>query len=69
MQDIFLRKDNYKDEPWYNELLIFCAIGVCQPKDKEHIKPLREVLAVLDYETRMFSKDGKDYIAGGTEQA
>lgn len=63
MHDIFFRKDNYKGEPWYNELLIFCAIGVCQPED-EHIKPLQEALSVLGYETRVLSKDGKSYIAG-----
>lgn len=63
MHDIFFRKDNFKDEPWYNELYIFCAIGVCQP-EKEHIEPLKDALSVLGYETRLLEKDGKTYIAG-----
>lgn len=67
MVDIFLRKDNFADEPWYNEMLIFCAIGVCQPEEA-HIAPLRDALAQLGYETHLSHHDnGKIFVVGGGE--
>jgi hypothetical protein len=64
MTDIFFRKDNFKDEPWYDEMLVFCAIGICKAEKKEYTEPIREALAKLGYETGVFTKNGADYISG-----
>ncbi|MDD4565717.1 MAG: hypothetical protein PHE79_09635 [Eubacteriales bacterium] len=51
MQDIFFRKDNYKGMPWYNELCIFCNIGVCKP-EPDQIPDVQAALQKLGYQTR-----------------
>lgn len=42
--DPFLRKEAFEDKPWYDEFLMFHAIGVCQTQD-EHVAEVREALA------------------------
>ena len=53
MEDIFFRKDNYKNEPWYNEFCIFLNIGVCKPEKQEYIKPMQDALEIMGYTTRV----------------
>ncbi|MEG1894610.1 MAG: hypothetical protein RR162_00120 [Oscillospiraceae bacterium] len=67
MEDIFLRKDSFKDKPWYNELCIFTAIGVCGPKEAD-IGSLRQALKELGYETHIIkASGGETLVCGGAE--
>lgn len=68
MIDIFLRYDNFKDEPWYNELRTFLNIGVCCP-EPEHREAVKDALAALGYKTIEFTRNGRFYLSGaGGEQ-
>ena len=43
-EDVFLRADSFKDEPWYDDLVLYTRIGVCKPKPvyaKDLCKALR----------------------------
>lgn len=62
---MFLRKDSFKDKPWYNNFQIFCSIGICEAPDQE-VKEIREALARFLYGTRVSpcEKPGFSYIIG-----
>jgi len=49
--DPFLRTDNFQNEPWYGQLQLFLAIGVCEVPDA-HVEEIRSALRKLGYETR-----------------
>ena len=57
-----IRKDNFKDESWYDDLRIFTVIGVCRPKAKQ-IFSVRRALQELGYNTRTFKRNGEIYIS------
>lgn len=65
MYDPFFRKDNFKEEPWYNDLCIFTAIGVTEVDDKD-TEAVRAALRKLGYETRTFpsKQEGRTMISG-----
>jgi len=56
-EDIFFRKDNFKDEDWYDDFLMFLNIGVCQPKT-EHILTVQKALKIMGYNTRISKING-----------
>ena len=60
-EDIFFRADNFKDEKWYGEFLLYTRIGVCQPSP-EHSLEVQKALKIMGYSTRTSEKDGKLYI-------
>lgn len=65
MYDPFFRADNFKEEPWYSEFLIFTRIGVCTPQP-EHLEAVKAALHQMGYEALMeFTRNGKVYLAGG----
>lgn len=64
--DIFFHADNFRDEPWYGEFLLFTKIGICEAP-KEYIMPLRKALKIAGYTTHAVEKDQKIYILPGDE--
>lgn len=66
-EDMFFRADNFRDEPWYGEFLLYTRIDVCQPAP-EHALEVRKALKIMGYPTHTFEKDGKLYIASGEEK-
>jgi N-acetyl-anhydromuramyl-L-alanine amidase AmpD len=65
MTDIFLTKQNFETEPWYDDFLIFCNIGCCRPKE-EHREAVQKALGEYGYETKVSvnPRDKKTYIVG-----
>lgn len=64
-EDIFFRADNFENEAWYGELLMYTRIGVCQPKP-EHMLELQKALKILGYPTHTAERNGKAYLAPGS---
>ena len=60
-EDMFLRVDAFKDEPWYNDVALFTRIGVCKTK-VEHAPDVYKALKQLGYSVRLKTKDGELYI-------
>lgn len=66
-EDIFFRPDNFQEEPWYDDFLMFRAIGVCQPSE-EYILQVRKALKVMGYDTHTVLREGKTFILPGEPQ-
>lgn len=60
-EDIFLRVDAFKDEPWYDAVSLFTRIGVCKPK-VEHAPDVYKALKQLGYSVRLKTKGGELYV-------
>ncbi len=60
-EDIFLRVDAFKDEPWYDDVALFTRIGVCKTK-AENAPEVCKALNQLGYSVRLKTKDGELYI-------
>ena len=60
-EDMFLRVDAFKDEPWYNDVALFTRIGVCKTK-VEHAPDVYKALKQLGYSVGLKTKDGELYI-------
>ena len=56
-EDLFFRPDNIKDEWWYDDLMMFRALGVCKP-EKEAVVNLQKALKVLGYDTESKELNG-----------
>lgn len=65
LYDPFLRKEVFEDKPWYEEFLIFHAIGVCQVPD-EYVLEVRIALAQFLFATRIFmgKEPGSTFVSG-----
>lgn len=61
-EDIFLRKEVFKDRAWYDSLILFLATGVCKPNKEDCIQPLRCALLQLEFPTKTKLENG--YIVG-----
>ena len=60
-EDIFLRVDSFKNEPWYDDVALYTRIGVCKPKHiyaKEVCRALRQ----LGYGVTLKFKGGDLYV-------
>ena len=60
-EDIFLRVDSFKNEPWYDDVALYTRIGVCKPKPiyaKEVCRALRQ----LGYGVTLKFKGGDLYV-------
>lgn len=67
-EDIFFRPDNFQEEPWYGDFLMFRAIGVCQPPE-EYTLQVRKALKVMGYDTHTALREGgKTFILPGEPQ-
>lgn len=51
MEDIFLRKEYFENNPWYDEFCVFLNIGVCKPEKEEYIEPMQDALSKMGYKT------------------
>ena len=60
-EDIFLRVDAFKDEPWYDDVTLFTRIGVCKTK-AENAPEVCKALNKLGYSVRLKAKDGELYV-------
>lgn len=60
-EDIFLRKDVFKDEPWYGDIELYTRIGVCQPSQKD-IFTVRKALKMLGYKTTFAEINGRPLV-------
>ena len=67
-EDIFFRPDNFQDQPWYNDFMIYRNLGVCQPKP-EHALEVQKALKVLGYPTHTAVRNGKTYLLPGEGRA
>lgn len=47
-EDFSFRADNFKGEAWYDDLMTYMRIGMCQPKP-EHIPELQKALKIMGY--------------------
>ena len=63
-EDIFFRYDNFRDEPWYEDVQMYRAVGVCVPA-AEHALQVRKVLKILGYATHTTVRDGTTYVVPG----
>lgn len=60
-EDIFLRADSFKDEPWYDDLVLYTRIGVCKPKPV-YAKDLCKALRQLGYDVTLKFNGGDLYV-------
>lgn len=60
-EDIFLRADSFKDEPWYDDLVLYTRIGVCKPKPV-YAKDLNKALRQFGYGVTLKFKGGDLYV-------
>lgn len=60
-QDIFFRADNFQNEEWYGDFMIYMNIGVCQPLP-EYCLDIQKALKIMGYKTRLAEHNGKTYI-------
>lgn len=51
-QDVFFRSDNFENEDWYDDFLLFTGIGICSPAPK-NILNVQKALKVMGYETHV----------------
>lgn len=63
-EDLFFRADNFRQEPWYNEFLLYTRIGSCQPAP-EHVLEVQKALKLMGYPTHTAEHNGKVYIMPG----
>lgn len=67
-EDVFFRADNFQNEPWYDEFMIYRNLGVCQPRP-EHVLEVQKALKVMGYPTHTAERNGKTYLLPGEERA
>ena len=67
-EDVFFRADNFQNEPWYDEFMIYRNLGVCQPRP-EHALEVQKALKVMGYPTHTAERNGKTYLLPGEERA
>ena len=60
-EDIFFRPDNFMEEKWYGDFMLFIRIGICETA-KEDTSDVRKALKIMGYSTRAAEHDGKIYI-------
>ena len=60
-EDIFMRVENFKDRPWYENIAIFTRIGVCKIKE-EHSSEVCKALGQLGYSVRLKTRNGELYV-------
>lgn len=63
-EDIFFRADNFEGEAWYDDLMMYMRIGVCQP-EPEHIPELQKALKIMGYHTHVMENREKPYLMPG----
>lgn len=63
-EDIFFRADNFEGEAWYDDLMLYMKIGVCQP-EPEHIPELQKALKIMGYDTHVWETNRKPYLMPG----
>ena len=63
-EDIFFRYDNFRDEPWYEDVQMYRAVGICVPA-AEHALQVRKALKILGYATHTTVRDGTTYVVPG----
>jgi len=63
-EDIFFRYDNFRDEPWYENIQMYRAVGICVPA-AEHALQVRKALKILGYATHTTVRDGTTYVVPG----
>lgn len=61
IEDIFLRVDSFKNEPWYDDFVLYTRIGVCKPKT-ENCKAVCRALRQLGYGVTLKLRDGDLYV-------
>ena len=66
-EDIFFRADNFKNEEWYGDFLIYTQIGVCQPSP-EHALEIQKALKIMGYPTHTSEHKGKICITPGVQR-
>lgn len=66
-EDPFFREDNFQEEPWYGEFLIYTRIGVCQPAP-EHVQQVQKALKIMGFSTHAVERGGKMYVLPGEER-
>jgi hypothetical protein len=60
-EDLFMHVENFKDKPWYGDIVLFTRIGTCKPK-AEHVPEVCKALNQLGYSVRLKTKDGELYV-------
>lgn len=65
-EDPFLRKEAFEEFSWYDEFLIFLAIGVCRVP-QEDVEDVRKALVGMGYQTHTKVRPGVQgvYVIGG----
>lgn len=56
--DPFFRADNFRNEEWYGEFLMFTRIGVCQTLPERALE-MQKALKIMGYNTRITEREGK----------
>ena len=60
-EDIFMRVENFKDRPWYDNVALFTRIGVCKVK-ADHAPEVCKALGQLGYSVRLKTRNGELYV-------
>lgn len=56
--DIFIRKENFESENWYNEFCIFLNIGICKVLYEE-VDDIKNALNQMGYKNLSTKKEGE----------
>ena len=66
-EDLFMHVENFKDKPWYGDVVLYTRIGTCKPK-AEHVPEVCKALKQLGYSVRLKTKDGEMYVLPAKEK-
>lgn len=66
-EDIFFRADNFAEEEWYEDVLLYTRIGVCKPKP-EHVETVQKALKVLGFPTHVVCRENRDCLVPGEKR-
>ena len=53
--------DSFKDEPWYEDIVLYSRIGVCKPKP-DNCKAVCKALRELGYPVQLKFRGGDLYV-------
>lgn len=66
-EDIFFRADNFAEEEWYDDILLYTRLGVCKPKP-EQVETVQKALKILGFPTHVVCRGNKNCLVPGEKQ-
>ncbi len=66
-EDIFFRTDNFAGEEWYDDILLYTRLGVCEPKP-EHMETVQKALKILGFPTHVAHRGNRGCLVPGEKR-